>query len=163
MLQYQFNQTNQLQPCSSVKGRTPGRPIQPKLKKLKKCSQRSTRRNLKNEFEKFLIPAFASKVARSYAEKSGYNYASPRNKKASKILPDNLAEFIIENESSHPVISDEDYMKCMEILTKTNNRKYQIMQICQLLGKSCGIGLIQRIIVCAQFLAFLCNLNLLVY
>ena len=106
-----------------------------KIRKPRKSSQRATRRILKKEFEKLLVPAFASKLARTYSDNINNKSPSARPKKPPKVLPDNLADFIIDNESKKAVISEDDYMQCMEILINTKNRKNQIMQICEVLGE----------------------------
>ena len=106
-----------------------------KPKKPRKSILRTRRRSLKKEFEKLLVPSFASKISRSYMDKSKSLGVIRSKKKLQKVLPDNLAEFIVNNESTHPVITDEEYMKCMQALTVTSNRKNQILQVCQILGR----------------------------
>jgi len=130
MLQYSSSEHHQFQ---SLKGIASGN----KVKKTRKCSTRSTRKHLRREFEKILTPAFACKLPKIKTEKTNSTKEtfSVQAKKAIKILPDNLADFIIDNEASCQTISEDEYMKCMEILAITTNRKNQVLQICQLLGK----------------------------
>ena len=113
-----------------------------KVKKPRKCSLRSTRKHLKQEFEKLFVPAFARKLQKHQSVKAS-NSSGFQAKKPNKILPDNLADFIVDNEAAQQMISEDDYMKCMEILTKTGNRKLQVLQICQLLGEFCLLLLYQ--------------------
>ena len=128
MLRYSNNEHLQYQ---SVKEKSSN-----KIKKPRKCSLRATRKHLKREFEKLLVPDFAYKFPRNRSEKPhSKDSTNQQAKKCSKVLPDNLAEFIVENEAVHEELSEDEYLKCMEILTTTANRKNQIMQICQLLGE----------------------------
>lgn len=128
MLPYIINEFGNQRPSMSSETRPN------KVRKQRKCIQRTTRRSLKKDFEKLLVPTFASKLARNFSDNSTNKNQSTRSRKPPKVLPDNLADFIIDNETANAVMSEEDYMRCMEILSNTKNRKNQIMQVCDVLG-----------------------------
>ena len=67
-----------------------------------------------------------------------------KKRKNENILPDNLADFIIENEAATPVLTEEQYDECLEILCSKISRRKQLVLIHRILGNYCIYALTMR-------------------
>ncbi|CAK8684417.1 unnamed protein product [Clavelina lepadiformis] len=103
----------------------------PQIKKRRKYRKRTrlpTRRDLTKEFES--LAATSQCGTPEKGDRSGVG----RPRKKETILPDNLIDFILENESNEPALSDEEYTHCMTVLAGDMNRKCEILKICDIIG-----------------------------
>lgn len=84
-------------------------------------------------------PPSSTKKKRPYRRTAAYG--NPHNDGA---LPENLAEFILEDEQDFQVIPEREYEACLALLMSTMCRKTQVTKVCKLLGVSPRAPIVKR-------------------